>query len=96
MPLLVCQRGGYNEPGSIAEGFQTSRPEMTMKRCVYIAPIVPFTAPVLLFKVRNNDTATLSLLPVGVHVPGMPTGSFDVGLPRDWLRGARPETAGKD
>ncbi|MDI6748227.1 MAG: LapA family protein [Rhodocyclaceae bacterium] len=78
-----------------------------MKRYIHIALIVLFTALVLLFKVQNIDTVTvslltlsltmpLSLLLIGVYVLGMLTGSFVVGLLRDWLRGARPETAGKD
>lgn len=74
-----------------------------MKRYVYIALIVIVTAVVLLFKVQNIDSVTvslltlsltmpLSLLLIGVYVLGMFTGSFIVGLLRDWLQGARRPT----
>jgi uncharacterized integral membrane protein len=69
-------------------------------RGVYIALIVVFTAVVLLFKIQNLDSATVTLfsmsmtlpvsvLVVGVYVLGMLTGSFLVSLLRSWMRGAR-------
>ena len=69
-------------------------------RYVYIALIVVFTAVVLLFKVQNLQTATVSLfsasitLPVsilvaGLYVLGMLTGGSLVALLRTWIRGAR-------
>lgn len=69
-------------------------------RGVYIALIVVFTAIVLMFKIQNLDTATVTLfsmsmtlpvsvLVVGVYVLGMLTGSFLVSLLRSWMRGAR-------
>ncbi|MDP1526315.1 MAG: LapA family protein [Rhodocyclaceae bacterium] len=78
-----------------------------MKRYVYIALIVIVTAVVLLFKVQNIDSVTvslltlsltmpLSLLLIGVYVLGMFTGSFIVGLLRDWLHGARAPKAAAD
>jgi uncharacterized integral membrane protein len=69
-------------------------------RYVYIGLIVAFTALVLLFKVQNFQTATVSLfslsvtLPVsllliGVYVLGMLTGGFVLALLRGSVRGAR-------
>ena len=69
-------------------------------RGVYIALIVVFTAIVLMFKIQNLDSATVTLfsmsmtLPVsvlvaGVYVLGMLTGGFLVSLLRSWMRGAR-------
>ncbi len=69
-------------------------------RFVYIALILGFTALVLLFKVQNFETATVSLfsasitLPVallliGVYVLGMVTGGSLLALLRSWVRGAR-------
>jgi uncharacterized integral membrane protein len=69
-------------------------------RGVYIALIVVFTAIVLMFKIQNLDSATVTLfsmsmtlpvsvLVVGVYVLGMLTGSFLVSLLRSWMRGAR-------
>ncbi|MGA8053571.1 MAG: DUF1049 domain-containing protein [Burkholderiales bacterium] len=69
-------------------------------RFVYIALIVAFTAIVLLFKVQNFQTATVSLfsasatvpvslLVIGVYVLGMVTGGALVGLLRAWVAGAR-------
>ena len=69
-------------------------------RFVYIALIVVFTALVLLFKVQNFQTATVSLfsasvtLPVSllvicVYVLGMFTGGFVTSLLRSWISGAR-------
>lgn len=68
-------------------------------RYVYIALIVAFTAIVILFKVQNFETATVSLfsasvtLPVSalvllVYVLGMFTGGFVLALLRGWVQGA--------
>lgn len=78
-----------------------------MKRYIYIALIAIFTALVLLFKVQNIDSVTvslftlsltmpLSLLLIGIYVLGMFTGSFIVGLLREWLQGARASKAAAD
>ena len=69
-------------------------------RFVYIGLVVVFTAVVLLFKIQNLETATVTLfsasvtLPVsvlvaGVYVLGMLSGSFLVSVLRSWIRGAR-------
>lgn len=69
-------------------------------RWVHVALIVVFTGIVLLFKIQNLESATVtlfsmsmtlpvSLLIVGVYVLGMLTGSFLVSLLRSWIRGAR-------
>ena len=69
-------------------------------RYVYIALIVALTALVLLFKLQNLQTVTVSLLsasftlPVSVllvliYVMGMLTGGFLLSLVRTWIRGAR-------
>ena len=69
-------------------------------RWAYIGLIAVFTAIVLLFKIQNLESATVtlfsmsmtlpvSLLIVGVYVLGMLTGSFLVSLLRSWIRGAR-------
>jgi lipopolysaccharide assembly protein A len=69
-------------------------------RYVYIGLIVAFTALVLLFKVQNLETVTVSLfsasislpvsiLVVGVYLLGMFTGGFVVALLRSWIGGAR-------
>ncbi len=69
-------------------------------RVVYIGLIVVFTAIVLLFKIQNLETATVTLfsasvtlpvsvLVVGVYVLGMLSGSFLVSVLRSWIRGAR-------
>ena len=69
-------------------------------RYVYIGLIVAFTALVLLFKVQNFQTATVSLfslsitlpvslLVIGVYVLGMFTGGFVLSLLRSWVGGAR-------
>jgi uncharacterized integral membrane protein len=69
-------------------------------RFVYIALIVVFTAVVLLFKVQNLQTATVSLfsasitlpvsiLVVGIYILGMLTGGSLVALLRTWIGGAR-------
>jgi uncharacterized integral membrane protein len=69
-------------------------------RYVYIALIVAFTALVLLFKVQNFESATVSLfslsvtlpvalLVIGVYVLGMVTGGALFALLRSWVAGAR-------
>jgi uncharacterized integral membrane protein len=69
-------------------------------RYVYIALIVVFTAIVLMFKVQNFDTATVSffsfsitlpvaLLLIGVYVLGMVTGGALLALLKSWIGGAR-------
>jgi len=69
-------------------------------RYLYIALIVAFTALVLLFKVQNFQSATVSLfslsftlpvslLVIGVYVLGMFTGGFVLSLLRSWVSGAR-------
>jgi putative membrane protein len=69
-------------------------------RRLYLVLIVAFTALVLLFKVQNLETATVSLfsasvtLPMsvllfGVYVLGMLTGGFLYALLRSWVRNAR-------
>ncbi|MCC6870034.1 MAG: DUF1049 domain-containing protein [Burkholderiales bacterium] len=66
---------------------------------VYIALIVVFTAIVLLFKVQNFNTATISLfnmsltlpmwlLAAGIYVLGMFTGAALVSLLKGWYAGA--------
>ena len=68
-------------------------------RYVYIVLIVVFTALVLLFKVQNFETATVTLfsasvtLPVsvlifGVYVLGMLTGGFVLATLRTWVHHA--------
>lgn len=69
-------------------------------RYLYIGLIVVLTAAVLLFKIQNLETATVSLLSmsvtlpvsllvIGVYVLGMFTGGFLVSLVRGWLSGAK-------
>ncbi len=64
-------------------------------RYVYIGLIVVFTALVLLFKVQNLETVTVSVslpvsvLIVGVYLLGMFTGGFVLALLRSWVGGAR-------
>lgn len=69
-------------------------------RYVYIGLIVAFTALVLLFKVQNLDSVTVSLfaasitlpvslLVIGIYVLGMLTGGFVVTLLKSWIRRAR-------
>ncbi len=69
-------------------------------RYVYIALIVVLAGIVVLFKVQNFDTATVTLfsmsftMPVAVlvfviYVLGMFTGGFMLQLVRSWVRGAR-------
>jgi uncharacterized integral membrane protein len=69
-------------------------------RYLYIGLIVAFTAMVLLFKVQNLESVTVSLmsasftLPVsiliiGVYILGMLTGGFLLALLRTGIRGAK-------
>jgi len=69
-------------------------------RYVYIALIVALTAVVLLFKLQNLETVTVSFLslsftlPVSlllilVYVLGMVSGGSLLALLRTWVRGAR-------
>ena len=69
-------------------------------RYLYIGLIVVLSAVVLLFKIQNLDTATVSLLSmsvtlpvsllvIGIYVLGMFTGGFLVSLVRGWVAGAR-------
>ena len=68
-------------------------------RYVYMALIAALTGFVILFKVQNFESATVSLfsmsvtLPVSVlvmliYVLGMFTGGFMLQLVRTWIRGA--------
>jgi lipopolysaccharide assembly protein A len=70
-----------------------------MRRYLYIALIVIFTALVILFKFQNLETATVSLFSMSVTLPvsllvfaiyvlGMFTGGFMLSLLRSWARGA--------
>ena len=72
-------------------------------RYVYIALIVLFAGLVVLFKVQNFQTATVSLfsasmtLPVSVliflvYILGMLTGGCLLGLLRTWVHGATRST----
>jgi uncharacterized integral membrane protein len=67
---------------------------------VYITLIVALTAVVLLFKLQNLQSVTVSFLSVSftlpaslllilVYVLGMFTGGFLLALVRTWVRGAR-------
>ncbi len=69
-------------------------------RYIYIALIVAFTALVLMFKVQNFETATVTffsisitlpvaLLLIGVYVLGMVSGGALLALLRSWVSGAR-------
>ena len=70
-----------------------------MRRYLYIALIVVFTAVVIMFKIQNFETATVSLFSMSVTLPvsllvfaiyvlGMFTGGFVLSLLRSWARGA--------
>ena len=70
-----------------------------MTRYLYIALIVIFAGIVLLFKVQNMESVTVSLfsmsatlptsvLVLGVYVLGMLTGGFVLGLLRTWTNKA--------
>lgn len=72
-------------------------------RYVYIALIVLFAGLVVLFKIQNFQTATVSLfsasmtLPVSVliflvYILGMLTGGCLLGLLRTWVHGATRST----
>ncbi len=69
-------------------------------RYVYVGLIVAFTALVLLFKVQNLDSVTVSLfaasitlplsvLVIAIYVLGMLTGGFVVTRLKGWIRRAR-------
>jgi lipopolysaccharide assembly protein A len=69
-------------------------------RYVYITLIVVLTAVVLLFKLQNLQSVTVSFLSVSftlpaslllilVYVLGMFTGGFLLALVRTWVKGAR-------
>ena len=69
-------------------------------RYIYIALIVAFTALVLMFKVQNFETATVTffsisitlpvaLLLIGVYVLGVVSGGALLALLRSWVSGAR-------
>jgi uncharacterized integral membrane protein len=89
--------------GAYGRGAATSAPAILRGgavRVVCIGLIVVFTAIVLLFKIQNLETATVTLfsasvtlpvsvLVVGVYVLGMLSGSFLVSVLRSWIRGAR-------
>lgn len=69
-------------------------------RYVYAGLIIVVTAVVLMFKIQNLTSVTVSLfsmsltmpvslLVIGVYLLGMLTGSALVSLLRGWLHGAR-------
>jgi uncharacterized integral membrane protein len=68
-------------------------------KILYVACIVVFAAIVLLFKVQNLETVTVSFLGASmtmavsvliliVYALGMLTGGFVLALLRTWVRGA--------
>jgi putative membrane protein len=70
-----------------------------MSRYLYIALIVVFAGIVLLFKIQNMDSVTVSLFSMSVTLPtsvmvllvyilGMFTGGFVLGLLRTWTNKA--------
>ena len=70
-----------------------------MSRYLYIALIVIFVGVVLLFKVQNMESVTISLFSMSVTLPtsvmvllvyilGMFTGGFVLGLLRTWTNKA--------
>jgi len=70
-----------------------------MTRYLYIALIVIFAGVVLLFKIQNLESVTVSLLSMSVTLPssvlvllvyvlGMFTGGFVLGLLRTWTHKA--------
>ncbi len=70
-----------------------------MSRYLYIALIVIFAGIVLLFKIQNMDSVTVSLLSMSITLPtsvmvllvyilGMFTGGFVLGLLRTWTNKA--------
>ena len=73
-------------------------------RYVYMVLIVVLAAIVMLFKIQNMESVSVSLLsmnftlPVSmlvllIYVLGMFTGGFMVQLVRSWIRGARAPRA---
>ena len=69
-------------------------------RYLYIVLIVAFTALVLLFKLQNLDTVTVSLFSASITLPtstmvlviyvlGMLTGGCLWSLLKSWVRGAK-------
>lgn len=69
-------------------------------RYVYIVLIALLAAIVVLFKIQNMESASVSLLSMNFTLPvsmlvlliyllGMFTGGFMVQLVRSWIRGAR-------
>jgi len=72
-------------------------------RFVYVALIVVFAGLVLLFKVQNLESVTVSLFAVSLTLPvsvlvlliyglGMLTGGFVLALLRTWVQGATRKT----
>ena len=70
-----------------------------MTRYLYIALIVIFAGVVLLFKIQNMASVTVSLFSMSMTLPtsvlillvyvlGMFTGGFVLGLPRTWTNKA--------
>ena len=70
-----------------------------MSRYLYIALIVIFAGVVLLFKIQNMDSVTISLFSMSITLPtsimvllvyilGMFTGGFVLGLLRTWTNKA--------
>ena len=68
-------------------------------RYVYMALIVIFAAVIVLFKIQNLETVTVTLFAVSVSLPvsvlvlliyvlGMLTGGFLLALLRTWVHGA--------
>lgn len=73
-------------------------------RYVYIALIVVLTAVVVMFKIQNFESATVSLFSMSITLPvsilvmlvyalGMLTGGFLLQLVRTWVREATRRTA---
>ena len=74
-----------------------------MMRYVYIVLIVLFASIVLLFKVQNLESVTVTLFAASVTLPlsvlvlliyvlGMLTGGFLLAVVRSWVRGATQRT----
>jgi uncharacterized integral membrane protein len=68
-------------------------------RFVYMALIVVFAAIIILFKIQNLESVTVSLFSASVSMPvsvlvlliyvlGMLTGGFMLALVRTWVHGA--------
>jgi uncharacterized integral membrane protein len=92
---------GQNRVGAARAGVRHAREEESIVRYLYIALIVAFTAVVLLFKVQNLESVTVTLfsasvtlpvsvLLVGVYVLGAFTGGFLLTVLRAWMGGAQP------